>query len=108
MVSAKALSAANPISQIKQIIDTQQSISTKKLEPMVMQLEKISIRQVQKINSQAKALDKLNTRLQQVKTLAEKRRHLVEENQDLRDKIHRQKQELARLTDSLTYRKNSR
>lgn len=94
-----------PLQELKQIIANQKTVSTSRLEPLVRQIEKIIIQQGQKINGQKKSIRNLNKRMQQAQFLAAKRKHLAKENLELKDKIRRQKRELAVLTKKLVLRK---
>lgn len=90
--------ATNPIQELKQIIANQKTVTSARLAPIVQQLNKIYVQQGQKINGQKNIIANLNKRMQQAQFLAAKRKHLVKENLELKDKIRRQKRELAILT----------
>ena len=91
-----------PMDELKAIISSQKTVSTSRLELLIKHIEKTIIQQEQTINSQRNKLGKLNKRMQIEQTKAERRRQLGIENQELREKISRQKRELATLTKALS------
>lgn len=74
----------NPIDELKSIIREQKSISTKKLEVIVLKFEKMYIAQGKKINTQKNSLSVINTQYQREKQKAERRKVMVEQFEDLK------------------------
>jgi hypothetical protein len=76
----------NPITELKEIVGSQKTVSTSRLEPMVRKLEKIMIKQQQHANSQSKRLRDMNDQLQRVRSKSDKRKAMVEDYENL--KLH--------------------
>ncbi|USK56542.1 hypothetical protein LIS82_08760 [Cytobacillus solani] len=74
----------NPIDELKSIIREQKSISTKRLDVIVLKFEKMYIAQGKKINSQKNSLSVINTKYQREKQKAERRKVMVEQFEDLK------------------------
>lgn len=74
----------NPIDELKSIIREQKSISTKRLEVIVLKFEKMYIAQGKKINSQKNSLSVINTQYQREKQKAERRKVMIEQFEDLK------------------------
>lgn len=56
-----------PIEELKHIVATQKTVSTSRLDELVIRVEKMYIRQGQKINRQKNALREANRQLQREK-----------------------------------------
>ncbi|MFS0822153.1 hypothetical protein [Bacillus sp. 1P02SD] len=76
----------NPIDQLNTIINSQKTVSTTKLAPIVKSFMKMYNNTAQKVNSQKNKIDELNKKYQQAKHKADKRLELVEQHERL--KIH--------------------
>ena len=91
-----------PMEELKSIISSQKTVSTSRLAPLIEHIEKVTIQQADKLNNQRNRLAELNKRIQIEQSKAERRKELGVENQELREKISRQKRELATLTKALS------
>lgn len=73
-----------PIQELKEIIASQKTVSTSRLEDIVIRLEKIYIKQSQKINSQYNDINRLNARINDLKKQARKRRQAMIDYENLK------------------------
>ncbi|MFP7447090.1 hypothetical protein SFC50_25685 [Bacillus infantis] len=76
----------NPIDELKEIVKTQKSISTARLEFIVLKFEKMYIQQGQKINAQKKSAAEINAKYQREKARADRRDDMVQQLENL--KLH--------------------
>ncbi|WP_342025751.1 hypothetical protein AADC60_24625 [Cytobacillus pseudoceanisediminis] len=74
----------NPIDELKEIIRCQKSVSTNRLEDIVIKFEKMYIDQGKKINSQRKNIAEVNIKYQREKEKAERRKVMVEQYENLK------------------------
>ncbi|MDQ0268906.1 hypothetical protein [Cytobacillus purgationiresistens] len=74
----------NPIDELKEIVKTQKSISTKKLEEIVFKFEKMYIAQGKRIRTQQNSLSLLNVRYQREREKSLKRKEMVEQYENLK------------------------
>ncbi|OMC86912.1 hypothetical protein BK128_09610 [Viridibacillus sp. FSL H7-0596] len=64
---------SNVITLLKTIVETQKTVRTNRLVPLIKQLTKLYARQNEKIHSQQKTIEDLNKRYQRAQTKADKR-----------------------------------
>lgn len=76
----------NGIDELKNLIQNQKSVSTKKLEIVVEKIEKMYLAQGKKINSQKNQLSIVNTQYQREKEKAKRRKAMIQQFEDF--KLH--------------------
>lgn len=73
-----------PIQELKEIIANQKTVSTSRLDDIVNSLEKIYIKQSNKINNQRNDINRLNARITEFKKQARKRRQAMIDYENLK------------------------
>lgn len=86
----------NPINQLKKIIESQKTVSTSRLKQIVFELEQKQNNYRDKIEKQSLKNKALNERLHVVENKARKFDSLLLENENLKNRITRQRTELNR------------
>ncbi|MBS4198598.1 hypothetical protein KHA93_02910 [Bacillus sp. FJAT-49732] len=73
-----------PIQELKQIIATQKSVSTSRLEEIARRIDLLYINQGKTIRNQRNTLNQLNSRLQRLEVKADRRKQAMQDYENLK------------------------